>query len=321
MDSEVLIEFPGLITVYKDGRVERLIGTDFVPPSTHPQTGVSSKDVIIIPESNVSARLFLPKLTNPNQKLPLLVYFHGVAFCVSSPFTSQFSNYLNALVAEANVIAVSVNYRNAPEHPLPAAYEDSWAALQWVVSHCNRQGPEPWLNDHADFERVFLGGESSGANIVHNLAMVAGDPEFSLNVDILGIALVHPYFWGSEPIGSEALHPEAKAGLDKLWAFVCPENPENDDPRVNPESIDGPSMVGLGCTRVLVCVAEKDVLRERGRLYYEALGRSGWMGVVEIMETDEVGHGFQLNDLESDKAKDLITRLAAFCNRDKPPFF
>ncbi|KAK8489376.1 hypothetical protein V6N11_082706 [Hibiscus sabdariffa] len=235
-----------------------------------PQTGVSSKGRHHNPRVQRFSRLFLPKLTNPNQKLPLLVYFHGVAFCVSSPFTSKFSNYLNALVAEANVIAVSVNYRNAPEHPLPAAYEDSWAALQWVVSHCNRQGPEPWLNDHADFERVFLGGESSGANIAHNLAMVAGDPEFSLNVDILGIALVHPYFWGSRTYWFRGITPGSKGG---------------------------------------------------GRLYYEALGRSGWMGVVEIMETDEVGHGFQLNDLESDKAKDLITRLAAFCNRDKPPFF
>ncbi|XWS25645.1 hypothetical protein CRYUN_Cryun27aG0085600 [Craigia yunnanensis] len=324
MDSskpELVTEFPGVIRVYKDGRVERLIDTGFVPPSTDPQTGVSSKDIMIIPESNVSARLFLPKLTNPNQKLPLLVYFHGGAFCVSSPFTPKYSSYLSALVAEANVIAVSVNYRKAPEHPIPTAYEDSWASLQWVVSHYNSQGPEVWLNDHADFERVFLGGESGGANIVHNLAIVAGDPDFGLNVQLLGIALVHPHFWGSDPIGSEALDPGRKAVLDRLWPFLCPSNPDNNDPRVNPVSINGPSLVGLGCKRVLVCVAENDVLRDRGWLYYEALGRSGWMGVVEIMETEGEDHGFHLYDLECEKAKDLITRLAAFYNRDMPPFF
>ncbi|XP_022766479.1 probable carboxylesterase 2 [Durio zibethinus] len=317
MDSskpEVVTEIPGVIRVYKDGRVERLIETDFVPPSTDPQTGVSSKDIMIIPESNVSARLFLPKLTNPNQKLPLLVYFHGGAYCVSSPFTPKYSSYLNALVAEAKVIAVSVNYRKAPEHPIPTAYEDSWAALQWVVSHCNSQGPEAWLTDHADFERLFLGGESAGANIAHNLATFAGDPKFGQNVQILGIALVHPHFWGSDPIGSEALDPARKAILDRLWPFVCPSNPDNDDPRVNPVATDGPSLVGLGCKRVLVCVAEKDVLRDRGWLYYEALGRSGWTGVVEIMETEGEDHGFHLSDLECEKAKDLI-------NRDMPLFF
>ena len=68
-------------------------------------------------------------------------------------------------MSEANVVAISVNYRKAPEHPIPAAYEDSWAAFQWVESHCNNGGPEAWLNEHVDFERVFLAGESSGANV------------------------------------------------------------------------------------------------------------------------------------------------------------
>ncbi|KAK6245264.1 hypothetical protein SCA6_008354 [Theobroma cacao] len=323
MDSsskpELVTEFPGIIRVYKDGQVERLIETGFVPPSTDPQTGVSSKDITMIPESNVSARLFLPKLTSPHQKLPLLVYFHGGAFCVSSPFTPKYNSYLNALVAEANVIAVSVNYRKAPEHPIPTAYEDSWAALQWVVSHCNSKGPEAWLNDHADFQRVFLGGESAGANIAHNLAIIAGNPEFGLNVQLRGIALVHPFFWGSDPIGSEALmDPGKKSVLDRVWPFICPSNPDNNDPRFNPVAMDAPSLVGLGCTRVLVCVAEKDGVRDRGRLYFEALGRSGWMGVVEIMETEGEDHGFHLSDLESEKAKDLIKRLAAFYNGDVP---
>jgi acetyl esterase/lipase len=68
-----------------------------------------------------------------------------------------------------------------------------------------------------------------------------------------------------------------------------------------------------------VCVAEKDVLRDRGWLYYEALGRSGWMGVVEIEETEGEDHAFHLNDLKCEKARDLIKDLAAFFNTDMPP--
>ncbi|KAK2996153.1 hypothetical protein RJ639_029540 [Escallonia herrerae] len=67
---------------------------------------------------------------------------------------------------------------------------------------------------------------------------------------------------------------------------------------------------GLGCSRVLVSVAEKDLLRDRGRMYYEALGRSGWMGVAEIHETEGADHGFHLYNLDSEKAKDLIRRQA-----------
>ncbi|KAL3732823.1 hypothetical protein ACJRO7_022362 [Eucalyptus globulus] len=175
--SEVAFERLPMIRVYKDGRVERLLGTDFVPPSTDPETGVSSKDVTIPvaaaattatsePSSHViSARLFLPKLTD-SRKLPLLIYFHGGGFCISSPFTAIHHGYLNALVAEAKVVAVAVDHRKAPEHPIPVAYEDAWAAIQWAASHCDGDGPEAWLNEHADFGRVFLSGESSGEKMM-----------------------------------------------------------------------------------------------------------------------------------------------------------
>ncbi|KAJ1396937.1 Lipase, GDXG, putative histidine active site [Sesbania bispinosa] len=319
-DSHELVahDFPGLIRVFKDGRVQRFTGTDVVPPSIDPQAAVSSKDVTIYPE-NISARLFLPQLPTNHHKLPLLIYFHGGGFCASSPFTAKYHNYITAVTAEAKVVVVSVDYRLAPEHPLPAAYEDSWAALQWVASHQNKSGPEPWLNEHADFERVFLAGDSAGANMVHNIAMVAGDPDFGLSMDILGACLVHPYFWGSGPIGSEALDPDRKAVVDRLWPFLCPSMPDNDDPRVNPVAEGAPSLAWLGCKRVLVCVAEKDVLRDRGWLYFNALGRSGWMGVVEIEETQEEGHAFHLYDLGCNKAKDLIKCMADFFNRDLPP--
>ncbi|KAF8023126.1 hypothetical protein BT93_F0583 [Corymbia citriodora subsp. variegata] len=329
-ESEVAFERLPMIRVYKDGRVERLFGTDIVPPSTDPETGISSKDVTIPvtaaattatsePSSHViSARLFLPKLTD-SRKLPLLIYFHGGGFCVSSPFSATYHSYLNALVAKANVVAVAVDHRKAPEHPIPAAYEDAWAAIQWVASHCDGDGPEAWLKEHADFGRVFLSGESSGANIAHNMAMAAGNPELGLNIRLLGIALVHPFFWGSNPIGSEALPPNKRADVDWLWPFVCPSKPDSDEPWVNPVADGAPSLAGLGCGRVLVCVAEKDILRDRGRLYYEVLSRSGWMGVAGFMETEGEGHAFHLYDMGTDKAKDLIRRLADFLNRDVPP--
>lgn len=160
-----------------------------------------------------------------------------------------------------------------------------------------------------------MAGVSAGANIAHNLAMVAEEAEFGTKVNLVELALVHPFFWGSNPIGSESVDPGRRASVDWLWPFVCPSAPDSDDPRVNPVAEGAPSLVGLGCRRVLVCVAEKDVLKDRGWLYYEALGRSRWMGVVEIKETESEDHAFHLNDLECEKAKDLIRSLAAFFNR------
>ncbi|KAK3039413.1 hypothetical protein RJ639_027662 [Escallonia herrerae] len=298
------------------------MGTETLLAGFDPQTGVSSKDVTIIPETDVYARLYLPtKLTenSKNHKLPVLVYYHGGGFCLFTASSQTDHNYLNKLVAEAGVVAVSVNYRRPPENPLPTAFEDTWAALQWVASHRNGDGPEPWLNEHGDFGRLFMSGISAGATIAHDLAMMAGNAGSQLGAEILGVGLVHPYFLGSDSIGSQGVHRESmtqvnKSDWDRLWAFVCPSSPENDNPRINPMAEGAPSLVGLGCRRVLVSVAEKDLLRDRGRMYYEALGRSGWMSVAEIHETEGEDHGFHFYNLDAEKAKDLIRRLAAFFN-------
>ncbi|GAY60156.1 hypothetical protein CUMW_199820 [Citrus unshiu] len=181
--SEVAHDFSPLIKVHKDGKVERLRGTDIVPPSLDPKTNVDSKDVVYSPENNLSARLYLPKNTNQNQKLPLLVYFHGGGFCIETAFSPTYHNYLNDLVSEANIIAVSVDYRRAPEHPLPIAYEDSWDAVKWLASHVDGNVPKDWLNRNADFERVFYSGNSAGANIAHHMA-IRNEPAAEIAIDL-----------------------------------------------------------------------------------------------------------------------------------------
>ncbi|XP_059637980.1 probable carboxylesterase 2 [Cornus florida] len=304
MDSakhEIAYEFLPYLQVYKDGHVERLLGTDSVPASTDPLTGICSKNLTMIPETDVSARLYLPNLTTTNkdgvttdQKLPVLLYFHGGGFLVSSSSSPSYHNYLNKLVAEAQIVAVSVDYRRPPEHHLPAAYEDSWATLRWVASHRNRDGSEDWLNDHADFDRVLVGGETSGGNIAHNLAMMAGGGRSGLEVEILGLALVHPSFWGSDHVRSEGLNMDRKAEMDRFWQMVFPSSLENNDPRVNPVAEGAPSLAGLGCRKVLVLLAEEDLTRDRGWVYYEALGRSRWTGAIEIHETEGEGHAFHI---------------------------
>ncbi|KAL0434324.1 UNVERIFIED_CONTAM: 2-hydroxyisoflavanone dehydratase [Sesamum latifolium] len=126
---QVLTDLSPFIKVY----TERLLGTPHVPPSLEdPTTGVSSKDTTISP--NVSARLYLPKLSDPTQKLPILVYYHGGGFCVESAFSFQYHRYMNILSAKSGALVVSVEYRLAPEHLLPAAYDDSWYALKWAGS-------------------------------------------------------------------------------------------------------------------------------------------------------------------------------------------
>ncbi|KAF9602779.1 hypothetical protein IFM89_030935 [Coptis chinensis] len=212
---------------------------------------------------------------------------------------------------------VSVDYRLAPEYPLPIAYEDSWATLKWVASHSSGQESETWLKEFVDFNKVFLAGDSAGANIAHNMAMLAGDPTTGLSMKIHGVVLVHPFFWGSEAIGSETTDIHKKGFVDRIWPLVSPSAPSNDEPLINPLRDGGPSFSSLGCTRVLVCVAGKDILRDRGWLYYDRLSKCGWTGVVEIIETEGEDHVFHLDNPTCRKSYDFIERLADFFNRDR----
>ncbi|KAK7308178.1 hypothetical protein VNO77_41777 [Canavalia gladiata] len=315
--KEIETEILPFIRVYKDGTVERLIDSPIVPPSLQdPQTRVSSKDIVISNDPTISARLYLPNSTQSFQKLPILVYFHGGGFCVESAFSFLDHRYLNLIVSEANVIAVSVEYRLAPEHPLPAAYDDSWHALDWVASHSNSTAnnayTEPWLKNHGDFSRVYLGGDSAGGNIVHNLALRAGVETLNDNVKILGSVLSHPSFWGSERIGSEPNQGSSSLHV-RIWNLVYPSAPGGiDNPAINPFAPGAPSLAAIGSSKMLICVAGKDELRDRGIWYYEALKNSEWQGQVELFEIQDEGHAFHIYNTESENAKIMIRRWASF---------
>ncbi|KAK9137278.1 hypothetical protein Sjap_007872 [Stephania japonica] len=325
-NDEIELELLPFLRVYKSHRVERLLGSPVVPPSPEgdSQTGVSSKDITLKSPSLLSARLFLPTTTTTTQKLPLLLYFRGSAFCLESAFSFIPHRYLSLLSARAFVLIVSIEYRIAPEHPLPAAYHDSWEALQWLLSQSSQgslttssnadqpQQLDQWILDHADFDRFFIGGDSAGANIVHNVAMRASSA--GLTSRIRGMFLSQPYFWGSTRIGFEAGRPDVDL-ISRIWVFVS-GGAGLDDPNINPLAKEAPRLAGLGCSKfVLVCVAGEDTLKERGKAYYEELKKSGWDGEVDLFEVEGEGHAFQTLDTESGNSKLMIGRLASFLNQ------
>ncbi|KAM2331722.1 hypothetical protein ACFX1X_022370 [Malus domestica] len=252
------------LRVYDDGTMEQHNFDSYVPPSPDQdlKTGVSSKDITISDNPNISALLYLLNIhQNRTPKLPILVYFHGGGFYDSSAFGGFNHRYLNRL------------------NPLPITYEDCWDALQWVASQGSNKdsagNKEPLLVNYGDFDRLYIG--EFQANWVHMRAGVESLCDGS-----------------SKPIGSEPKGEDfEKNPICKFWDFVYPSAPGRiDNPMVNPVGEGALILAGLACSRLLVCVARKDKLRDQGVWYYDLVKESGWKGEVELFEVEGDDHCF-----------------------------
>nr|WRU92892.1 HID1 [Rauvolfia tetraphylla] len=316
--DETAIDLSPDIILYKDGRVERNFVQPYIPPSLEdPTTGVSTKDVPISQE--VSARIYLPKLVVADgQKFPILVYFHGGGFCLVSAFDSLYNTYLKLLASEAKAIVVAVEFRLTPEHPLPAGYQDCWTALQWVASHVADNSTtgtdrELWLINHGNFNKIYIGGDSTGGNMVHNIAMRAGRESLCGSLRISGAVLSYPYFlissWAKE--SDETLSDMVKM-YKKYWLLSYPSAPGGyENPMVNPVVDGAPSLAGIGCSRLLVIMAIDDI-REAHLLYVEALKKSGWKGELELADFEGYDHFFEIFNPTTERATNMIHRIASF---------
>ncbi|GAB4841533.1 hypothetical protein Ancab_022248 [Ancistrocladus abbreviatus] len=314
------INIPHFLYIYKNGTILRdpwLSNQTFgqlVPPLPNdPQTGVSSKDITIIHTNNITARIYLPKLTNPSERIPILLHFHGGGFCIGSPFDRGDFLYLNQVSSQGKILVVSVNYRLFPEHQLPAAYIDAWSALKWVASQKGCGDHEPWIVNHGDFTKVFVGGDSAGGNIAHNVIVWAGKEKLPNDVKVVGAILAMPEFSGSKPLASEP--KVVRWVVENLWKYECPSCEGGlDSPYLNPFGPGAPSLAQLGCQKLMVYVAEKDGITPRGVQYYEGIKASGWKGEAFLYEGKGMQHVFHTENAEHPETKKMIERVVEFIN-------
>lgn len=113
---------------------------------------------------------------------PVLVYLHGGGFVLGG--LDSHDDVCAELCAGARIEVVAVDYRLAPEHPFPAAFEDGWAALRAVAS------------TNAE---IIVGGDSAGANLAAALALKARDEQAPR---LKGQVLIYPGLGGDMERGS-----------------------------------------------------------------------------------------------------------------------
>ncbi|XP_042514035.1 3-O-acetylpapaveroxine carboxylesterase CXE2-like isoform X2 [Macadamia integrifolia] len=274
-----------------------------------PDSAVFTKDVPLSSTKNTWLRIYRPKQLPPSTpKLPVIIYYHGGGFVFVSASCSIVHNFCSNMSAQLPAVVVSVEYRLAPEHRLPAAYEDAVEAIHWLKNENQLQAA---VADH-DLSRCFLMGDSAGGNIAYHAGLRATKTE---PLKIVGVILHEPFFGGLERTGSELRLVNDQvlplSGTDLCWELSLPLGSNRDHWYCNPTMVDENTEEGRGVGlfgRCLVTGWEGDPLIDRQRILVKMLEGKGVDVVARFRERGS--HGREAFD--PDEAQVLFTVISDF---------
>ncbi|TDC40955.1 alpha/beta hydrolase [Micromonospora sp. KC213] len=230
---------------------------------------------INLPGRRLNLRVHRPNNAGP--RLPLILSFHGGGFIVG---TAAQNDWLNShLAARCPAVVVSVEYRLAPEHPLPEPIEDGYDTLVRLADDPFGWGIDPGA--------VAVLGESAGGTLAALIALRARKDGPPLHAQVL----TYPATDWSETmtdypsIAANAGNPGLS--LSRLHASRRLSVPPTLDPRsVSPVRVD--NLADLPPT--LVITGELDPVDDQGRRYVERLRADGTD--VRLTCYPEAIHGF-----------------------------
>ncbi len=210
---------------------------------------------------HIPVRLIWPHESLCAKPRSTLVFFHGGGWVVGDMDSHEAHCIRHA--NEAHCVVVTVDYRLAPEHPFPAAYNDAFAATQWAYHNIARLG--------GDAQRFAIGGDSAGGNLAAAVALACRDAGIALAAQLL----VYP----ATNLGVLKGTPE-RAYLGEDHAVRCK------DWRASP--YHAPSHAGLA--PVILGVGIHDFLYKDNIAYLDVLRKAGVP--VTYREFATLNHGF-----------------------------
>lgn len=249
---------------------------DLPRKTLHPELRVEDRD-IPGPAGPLGIRIYWPPTASADQT-PVVVFFHGGGFVVGDLDTHDGTCRQHCVGTDA--IVVSVDYRLAPEHPYPAAVEDSWAATLWVAEHAAEIGADP--------ARIAVAGDSAGGNIAAVTAQRARDDG--------GPRLVFQLLWYPSTLWDSSLPSftenadapilDLKAVGDFSRWYAGEVDLSNPPPGMAP----GRAANLANLPPAYVGVAGHDPLRDDGARYGELLAAAGTP--AEVHNATTMVHGY-----------------------------
>jgi cyclohexanone monooxygenase len=238
----------------------------------------------------VPAELALPGASAGAAPPGAILYLHGGAFCLGSPWTHR--SLTSRLAHAAGMPVWTPDYRLTPEHPYPAALDDATACYEALLA----SGLRP--------ERIVIAGDSAGGALAMALLLRLRERHGPMPA---GLALLSPLvdFSLSDP------GLEARAGQDPMvrtaWlkqtlaAYACPA----DAFEHRPLQAD---LAGL--PPLLVQVGADEILLGDAQALAAHAGHCGVSCRLEVFE--QRWHVFQLQAAQLHSARSAIGAVAEF---------
>lgn len=240
-------------TVEKSRALHRLLASKIGPTRA-----MEARDFTIAAPHPIPARLYTPDVAGP---LPLFLFLHGGGWHGGDLDTHEV--LCREIAHGASCAVVAIDYRLAPEHKFPAAYEDAVSAAEYCLENGQALGVDP--------ARVAIGGDSAGGNLAAAATIALRDrggaqPMFQVLIyPGTDMRMITPAFDDVQGFGLGRTECAWCVGL----YLADPE--QANDPRASP--------ILAGDFRNLppafVMTAECDALRDDGEAYALALARGG----------------------------------------------
>lgn len=252
--------------------------------------------VIPGPGGQLRARWLDPRAKSAGPA-PAILFLHGGGWTIGSVDTHD--RLMRCLATETGWPVLGIDYRLSPEHPFPAALEDSLAAFAWLLDSADRFDIDP--------ARIVIAGDSSGGNIALASAISLTDGG---TVRPMALALFYPCLSPETDTQSHRANGDGRFGLTTervsyYWHNYLPEHTDQPPPLAAPL---GARLDGL--PPVYVCLAELDPLADDARELADRLADAGvvftldcWPGAV---------HGFMQMTRDVPLARQAVTSAVAF---------
>jgi len=226
--------------------------------------------------TRLSLRRYAPRAADWQSPQPTLLYLHGGGFVIGS--TATHDALCRQLALRSGWMVLSLDYRLAPEHRFPTAFNDSLDALKWLHAHGDLLG--------ADTRCLAVGGDSAGGTLAAACALAARDAALPLALQLL----FYPGMGCGHDTPSQRRYAHGflldQDQIDWFFGLYLRSPQDCTDWRFAPQHATDHRALAPAWIAVAGC----DPLRDEGLAYGELLRQSG--GQVTTTEWFGVTHDF-----------------------------